>query len=120
MNMTPKEIRIKRVYAEPSQEDGKRILVDRLWPRGLTKEKAKVDLWMKEVAPSNELRKWFAHDPRKWPEFKRKYVGELRAQSEPLAQLRREANHGTVTLLYGARDEEHNEAVVLLELLRRK
>jgi uncharacterized protein YeaO (DUF488 family) len=120
MDMTQREIRIKRVYDEPSQDDGKRILVDRLWPRGLTKEKAKVDLWMKEVAPSNELRKWFAHDPEKWPEFKRRYVEELKTQSEPLAQLRQETSHGAVTLLYGAKDEEHNEAVVLLELLQRK
>jgi uncharacterized protein YeaO (DUF488 family) len=120
MDMTQREIRIKRVYDEPSQDDGKRILVDRLWPRGLTKEKAKVDLWVKEVAPSNELRKWFAHDPEKWPEFKRRYVEELKTQNEPLAQLRQETSHGAVTLLYGAKDEEHNEAVVLLELLQRK
>ncbi|HEY1500395.1 MAG TPA: DUF488 domain-containing protein [Acidobacteriaceae bacterium] len=118
--MSQRETRIKRVYAQPSRDDGKRILVDRLWPRGLTKEKAKVDLWMKEVAPSTELRKWFAHDPNKWPEFKRKYVEELKAQGEPLAQLRQETNQGTVTLVYGAKDEEHNEAVVLLDLLRRK
>jgi uncharacterized protein YeaO (DUF488 family) len=117
--MTQTELRIKRVYAEPSRDDGKRILVDRLWPRGLTKEKAKVDLWLKEVAPSNELRKWFAHDPKKWPEFKRRYADELKTHSEPLALLRREASHGTTTLLYGAKDEEHNEAVALLELLGR-
>jgi uncharacterized protein YeaO (DUF488 family) len=118
--MTQNQLHIKRVYAEPSQDDGKRILVDRLWPRGLTKEKAKVDLWLKEVAPSNDLRKWFSHDPKKWPEFKRKYLEELKTQSGPLAQLRQEASHGTVTLLYGARDEQHNEAVVLLNLLQRK
>ena len=118
--MSQNRLRIKRVYAEPSYEDGKRLLVDRLWPRGLTKEKAKVDLWLKEVAPSNELRKWFAHDPKKWSEFKRRYVEELKTSSEPLAQLRQEASHGTVTLVYGAKDEEHNEAVVLLELLLRK
>jgi uncharacterized protein YeaO (DUF488 family) len=118
--MTQNQLHIKRVYAEPSQDDGKRILVDRLWPRGLTKEKAKVDLWLKEVAPSNDLRKWFSHDPKKWPEFKRRYAEELKTQTEPLAQLRQEASHGTVTLLYGARDEQHNEAVVLLNLLQRK
>jgi uncharacterized protein YeaO (DUF488 family) len=118
--MTHAELKIKRVYAEPSPDDGKRILVDRLWPRGLTKEKAKVDLWLKEVAPSNELRKWFAHDPKKWPEFKRRYAVELKAQSEPLALLRQETSHGTTTLLYGAKDEEHNEAVALLELLKRR
>jgi uncharacterized protein YeaO (DUF488 family) len=111
------ELKIKRVYAEPSQEDGKRILVDRLWPRGLTKQKARVDLWLKDVAPSNELRKWFSHDPQKWPEFKRKYIEELKAVGEPLALLRQQVIHGKVTLLYGARDEEHNEAVVLLRIL---
>ena len=118
--MAHAELQIKRIYAEPSQEDGKRILVDRLWPRGLTKEKAKVDLWLKEVAPSNELRKWFSHDPKKWPEFKRKYLDELKNLNAPIALLRQEASQGTVTLLYGARDEEHNEAVVLLELLQKK
>ena len=117
--MTQTKLSIKRVYAEPSQEDGKRILVDRLWPRGLTKEKAKVDLWLKDIAPSNELRKWFAHDPKKWPEFEHRYIEELKTLSEPLALLRQETRHGKVTLLYGARDEEHNEAVVLLELLRK-
>ena len=111
-------IRIKRVYEEPSHEDGKRILVDRLWPRGLTKEKAKVDLWLKDVAPSTELRKWFAHDPEKWTEFQERYAKELKLKSEPLAQLQHEAKHGPVTLLYGARDEEHNEAVALQRLLQ--
>jgi uncharacterized protein YeaO (DUF488 family) len=116
--MAQAELQIKRVYAEPSHEDGKRILVDRLWPRGLTKEKARADLWLKDVAPSNELRKWFAHDPKKWPEFKRRYIEELKTLGEPLAVLRQQVNHGKVTLLYGARDEEHNEAVVLFEMLR--
>ena len=118
--MTNKRLCIKRVYAEPSQDDGMRILVDRLWPRGLTKEKAKVDLWLKEIAPSSELRKWFAHDPKKWPEFKRRYAEELKAESGPLARLRQEADRKTVTLLYGAKDEEHNEAVVLLEIMQHK
>jgi uncharacterized protein YeaO (DUF488 family) len=117
--MAEAEIDIKRVYLEPRETDGERILVDRLWPRGLTKEKAKVDLWLKEVAPSNELRKWFAHDPKKWPEFKRRYIDELKTLAGPVAQLRKRASHGKVTLLYGARDEEHNEAVVLLELLQK-
>jgi len=117
--MTKTEVRIKRVYFEPAEEDGERILVDRLWPRGLTKEKASVDLWLKEIAPSNELRKWFGHDPTRWPEFKRKYIEELKASSEPLEQLRQEATQGTITLLYAARDEEHNEAVVLEELLQK-
>lgn len=120
MNMAERELRIKRVYAEPSKDDGERILVDRLWPRGLTKAKAKVDLWLKEVAPSNELRKWFAHDPDRWAEFKRRYVAELKAADKPLSLLQQETSRETVTLLYGARDEEHNEAVVLLELLQRK
>jgi uncharacterized protein YeaO (DUF488 family) len=118
--MTERVLRIKRVYLDPSEDDGERILVDRLWPRGLTKARAKVDLWLKEVAPSNELRKWFAHDPIRWPEFKRRYVAELKAADKPLTLLKQETSRGTVTLLYGARDEEHNEAVVLLELLQRK
>lgn len=117
--MPKKSIHIKRVYAEPSADDGKRILVDRLWPRGLTKEKARVDLWLKEIAPSNELRKWFGHDPTRWPEFKRRYAEELKAHGEQIAMLCQETSQGTVTLLYGARDEEHNEAVVLLALLQR-
>jgi len=118
--MAKTEVRIKRVYAEPSEDDGRRILVDRLWPRGLTKEKARVDLWLKEIAPSNDLRKWFGHEPKKWPEFKRRYGEELKKLGEPLALLRQEAGRGKITMLYGARDEEHNEAVVLQELLQRK
>ena len=110
-------IQLKRVYAEPSATDGKRILVDRLWPRGLSKEKAQVDLWLKEVAPSNDLRKWFAHDPAKWPEFKKRYRAELKQNPDAVAELKAAAK-GNTTLLYGARDTEHNEAVVLQELLR--
>jgi uncharacterized protein YeaO (DUF488 family) len=117
--MAKTEVRIRRVYAEPEDDDGKRILVDRLWPRGLTKEKARVDLWLKDVAPSTELRKWYGHDPERWPEFKRRYLEELKKLGEPLALLRQEAKRGPITLVYGARDEEHNEAVVLLDLLRR-
>ncbi|HEX4319940.1 MAG TPA: DUF488 domain-containing protein [Acidobacteriaceae bacterium] len=113
------QVRIKRVYFEPSEDDGMRILVDRLWPRGLTKEKASVDLWLKEIAPSNELRKWFAHDPGKWEEFQTRYLAELKANGEPLARLKQEAAKGPVTLLYGAKDEEHNEAVVLLKILQK-
>lgn len=112
-------VRIKRVYLAADPADGKRILVDRLWPRGLTKVKAHVDLWLKDVAPSTELRKWFGHDPTRWAEFQRRYVEELKSKSEDLATLRKEIRQGPVTLLYGAKDEEHNEAVVLLELLRR-
>ena len=111
-------LHIKRVYAEPEREDGKRILVDRLWPRGLTKEKAKVDLWLKDVSPSNELRQWFGHDPKKWPEFRRRYKKELRPLDSSLAALREEARQRTITLVYGAKDQAHNEAVVLLELLQ--
>jgi len=112
-------IRIKRVYLQPEKEDGNRLLVDRLWPRGLTKEKASVDLWLKEIAPSTELRKWFSHDPTKWAEFRTRYLAELRGNAEQLARLKQEAAKGTTTLLYGAKDEDHNEAVVLLELLTR-
>jgi uncharacterized protein YeaO (DUF488 family) len=111
-------LHIKRVYAEPDKNDGRRILVDRLWPRGLTKEKAKVDLWLKDVSPSSELRKWFGHDPDKWHEFKRRYAGELEHLQGPLIALRNEAKRNKITLLYAAKDEQHNEAVVLLELLQ--
>jgi uncharacterized protein YeaO (DUF488 family) len=113
-------LRIKRVYEEPGREDGKRILVDRLWPRGLTKERARVDLWLKDVAPSTELRKWFAHDPAKWVEFRSRYLEELKGNEEQLSRLRQEAEKGAVTLLYGAKDEEHNEAVILQRLLTAK
>jgi uncharacterized protein YeaO (DUF488 family) len=111
-------IRIKRVYEEPARHDGTRILVDRLWPRGLTKEKAKVDLWLKDVAPSTELRKWFAHDPARWTEFQTRYRDELKTNKEPLSLLEQEAAKGTATLVYGARDQQHNEAVVLQKLLQ--
>jgi uncharacterized protein YeaO (DUF488 family) len=112
-------IQLKRVYDEPSKSDGTRILVDRLWPRGLTKEKARVDLWLKEIAPSTELRKWFAHDPAKWPEFKARYKAELKHNASQLALLKQATTRGSTTLLYGAKDTEHNEAVVLNELLNR-
>ena len=110
-------IRIKRVYEEPDDDDGRRILVDRLWPRGLSKEKAKVDLWLKEVAPSTGLRKWFAHDPAKWTEFQARYREELKMSTEQISQLKQEAAKRTITLVYGARDQQHNEAVVLQKLL---
>ena len=112
-------IKLKRVYEQPDTKDGERVLVDRLWPRGLTKEKARVDLWLKEIAPSTELRRWFGHDPAKWTEFKRRYRAELKGNKEQVARLKDEMEKGPVTLLYGARDEEHNEAVVLLELFGR-
>ncbi|MEO6803313.1 MAG: DUF488 domain-containing protein [Granulicella sp.] len=110
-------IKIKRAYKEPAEDDGTRILIDRLWPRGLTKEKAKVDLWLKEIAPSTELRKWFAHDPQKWAEFKARYRAELKRNGEQLSTLRDHVEKGTVTLVYSAKDEEHNDAVVLQQFL---
>ena len=108
-------IKIKRVYEPPDQDDGTRILVDRLWPRGLTKEKASVDVWLKDIAPSTELRKWFDHDPIKWEEFKKRYLGELKEKSEQIRLLKQELDKGVVTLVYGAKDEKHNEALVLQE-----
>ena len=111
---------IKRVYEEPGPRDGLRVLVDRLWPRGLSKERAHVDLWLKEIAPSTELRKWFGHDPDKWTEFQTRYRHELKSKADLLGTLREKAMKETVTLLYGARDEAHNEAVVLQKLLRAK
>lgn len=106
-------IQIKRVYESPADTDGKRILVDRLWPRGLTKEKAKVDLWLKDIAPTTSLRKWFAHDPEKWKEFQERYLVELNNNKENVALLKNEVRKGTVTLVYGAKDKEHNEALFL-------
>jgi len=114
------KVAIKRVYEEPSRADGLRILVDRLWPRGLAKERARVDLWLKEVAPSTELRKWFGHDPKRWKEFEGRYLDELKTRGEPMAILRQEAAKGPVTLLFAARDVEHNEAVILQKMLQRK
>jgi uncharacterized protein YeaO (DUF488 family) len=112
------KIKIKRVYLEPDREDGTRILVDRLWPRGMSKEKARVDLWLKDIAPSTELRKWFSHDPEKWAEFQTRYRKELQSKADQLTLLKEKARQGPVSLLYGAKDEEHNEAVVLLAILR--
>ena len=112
-------IKIKRVYERPGEEDGMRILVDRLWPRGLTKAKASVDLWLKDIAPSTELRKWFGHDPGKWTEFKARYRAELTKNGEQVTLLKRKIKKGKVTLIYGAKDEEHNEAVVLQAYLSR-
>jgi uncharacterized protein YeaO (DUF488 family) len=113
------EIKLKRVYETSAKKDGTRILVDRLWPRGLTKQKASVDIWLKEIAPSTELRKWFHHDPEKWKEFKQRYLMELKSKKEQIELLKKQLKKGTVTLLYGAKDEEHNEALVLKELLDR-
>ena len=112
-------IKLKRVYEKPAKDDGIRILVDRLWPRGLTKQKAALDLWSKEIAPSTELRKWFGHDPKKWTEFRRRYRAELKSHPDELKMIKSKEKEGTVTLLYGARDQEHNEAIVLQQLLDR-
>jgi len=110
-------IKIKRIYDPVSEDDGKRILVDRLWPRGLKKGEAKIDEWLKEIAPSDGLRKWFSHDPSKWQEFKNRYKKELKNKSETTEKLRAEAKKGQVTLLFSAKDVEHNNAVVLKEVI---
>ena len=113
-------VNIKRVYEEAKKSDGKRILVDRLWPRGLRKAEVKVDLWLKEIAPSTALRKWFSHEPSKWEEFKKRYSVELEKNNEEISLLEREVSEGKVTLVYGAKDQEHNGAVVLREFLEHK
>ena len=110
-------IRVKRVYEKPSRDDGFRVLVDRLWPRGLTKERAALSLWLKDAAPSAELRKWFGHEPARWKGFQARYRKELAGRKDALKLLRQKARERTVTLLYGARDEEHNEARVLKKVL---
>jgi uncharacterized protein YeaO (DUF488 family) len=112
-------IKLKRVYETAVKEDGERILVDRLWPRGLTKQKAKIDLWLKDLGPSTELRKWFGHDPEKWAGFRTKYRKELKTKDGLLGVIRKKAKVGTVTLLYGARDAEHNEALLIKDYLKR-
>ena len=110
-------IRLKRAYEQPSRNDGLRILVERLWPRGMTKEKAALDLWLKDVAPTPVLRKWFGHDPAKWKQFERRYWKELEGNKEAVDLLRRKIEHGTVTLVYAAHDEKHNGALALKEFL---
>jgi len=112
-------IKIKRVYEQPDKTDGERILVDRLWPRGLTKGKASVDLWLKEIAPSTELRKWFGHDPDKWKSFRGRYETEIRHNADLIKVLMDNAKKGTVTLVYGARDEKRNEALLLKQFLEK-
>ena len=112
-------IKLKRAYEKPARDDGERILVERLWPRGLTKLQAKVDLWLKDVAPSAELRKWFGHDPDRWDEFRRRYQKELRSKEDLIKVLKRKAKAGTITLIYAARDEEHNGALVLKQFLQK-
>ena len=115
-------VAIKRAYDPPSRTDGSRILVDRLWPRGVKKEEAQVEQWMRELGPSDELRTFFGHDPARWGQFRTRYLVELgRREAAPLlAELLRLARSGTLTLVYGAKDQEHNQAVVLKELLDRK
>ena len=113
------DVRLKRAYEPPARSDGYRVLIDRLWPRGVSKEEAQLDEWARELAPSSQLRRWFGHDPARFEEFRHRYLGELATQEDKLRELRRRARAGTLTLVYGARDSEHNDAVVLGELLRR-
>lgn len=111
-------IKLKRIYEPYDKKDGYRILVDRLWPRGVSKEKAHLDLWLKDIAPSTELRKWFNHDPKKWNGFQKKYQTELKTNKEVFAELKKIVKQNKlVTLLYAAKDETHNEAVIIKELL---
>ncbi len=112
-------VQIKRIYEPAKASDGFRVLVDRLWPRGISKERAALNLWMKDIAPSAELRRWFGHDPKRWKEFQTRYRAELKEHQSDLAELRAQIRKGTVTLLFGARDVEHNEAVVLEKMLAR-
>ena len=110
-------IKLKRVYEKPSKGDGLRILVERLWPRGLTKERASVDLWLMDVAPGTELRKWFGHDPAKWEQFCKRYRIELEQRKDAVNLLKQKSKEGTITLVYAARDEKHNSAVALKKIL---
>lgn len=113
-------IRLKRAYDKPSRHDGLRILVERLWPRGVSREQAAVDLWLKDLAPSTDLRKWFGHDPEKWDEFRKRYWSELGAKGDLLTLLRHRITEGTVTFVFAASDPERNSAVVLKEFLEAK
>jgi uncharacterized protein YeaO (DUF488 family) len=113
-------IKIKRIYDASAPDDGIRILVDRLWPRGLSKEKAKVDLWLKEISPSNELRKWYGHDPKKWSQFREKYSKELRAHRELAELVIQKTKEGVVTLLYSSKEEKINNAVALKEYIEKR
>ncbi len=112
-----KNIKLKRAYDRPSSNDGVRILVDRLWPRGIKKVHAAIDYWMKEIAPSTELRHWFGHDPSRWEEFRRRYVQEIKQHPKEIDQLRSLAKHDVITFIYAARDQDHNEAVVLRDFI---
>jgi uncharacterized protein YeaO (DUF488 family) len=112
-------IKIKRAYQPVEKDDGFRILVDRLWPRGVSKEKAKLDLWLKDIAPSDDLRKWFAHDPERWEEFQKRYLEELSDKKDLIDKIKRlEKDEDNITLVYAAKDEEHNNSVVLSKVLR--
>ena len=115
--MKKPHVAIKRAYEDASEKDGYRVLVDRVWPRGVTKEAAALDLWLKEAGPSTELRKWFGHDPARFDAFRARYLAELKKRSIALEPLRRQAAKGRLTLLYGAKDTRHNQAVVLRDLL---
>ena len=110
-------IRLRRAYDSASSSDGARILIDRLWPRGVRKADAAIDVWAKDIAPSTALRKWFGHDPARWRDFRRRYAAEIRDHADPLAELRAAARKGPITLVFGARDEFHNDAVVLRDVL---
>ena len=112
-----RNIRLKRIYEPPSEEDGTRILVDRLWPRGITKAEARLDQWDREITPSGRLRAWFGHKPERWAEFSHRYRAELAGHAAALAELRRQAREGTITLLYAARDERHTHAIILRNVL---
>jgi uncharacterized protein YeaO (DUF488 family) len=116
-SVTELDIRLKRAYEPPSKADGTRVLIDRLWPRGVTKAKAAIDHWFRDLAPSTELRKWFGHDPARWVEFRRRYTAKLKQHGEQLDELLQMAAEGPVTLIYGAHDEQHNDAVVLKDVL---
>jgi uncharacterized protein YeaO (DUF488 family) len=111
------DIRLKRVYDAPAKSDGWRLLVDRIWPRGLKKREAQIDEWLKEIAPSTALRKWFEHDPARWAEFRKRYAAELDKHSEEIEKLARTAMNRRVTLLFGAKDTKHNNAVALKEYI---
>jgi len=113
------DIRLKRAYDPAVSSDGYRVLIDRLWPRGVSRERAKLDEWERKLPPSTKLRQWFGHEPARFEEFRRRYIEELRSQRPRLTELRRRARSGTLTLVYSARDAEHNDAVVLAEILRR-
>jgi uncharacterized protein YeaO (DUF488 family) len=111
------DVRLKRAYEPAASSDGYRVLVDRLWPRGVSRRRAGLHEWDRELAPSTELRKWFGHDPERFDEFRRRYIDELSQHRARIAELRHRARHGTLTLVYSARDAEHNDAVVLVEVL---